>query len=306
MAERIDPMREEVVKLGPGDSLVGIVHSASEVEHPAPRLGVILLNSGILHRVGPAGLYVRLARRLAAQGVVVLRFDQSGIGDSQARLDGMPWSDSSVQETRQAMDLLARTQNVSAFVLGGICSGAVVALNEAVDDQRVVGAILVNTQDQARGETWDIRPYGQNKRKQIIFRDSILSADGWRKLITGRANYRWIVRMALTRPWKAVHTPDPDDPDLKGAARKYTTLAERGVDLLLLYSDGDEGMYEMDLILGPRAQSLRGHENVDVQIVPNTDHLFTLIEKQQAFLDITTRWISRVADRLACTDVSSG
>lgn len=295
-------MSEEVVKFGHGNSLVGIVHSASEVEHLRPRLGVVLLNSGILHRVGSGRLYVQLARRLAALGVVVLRFDQSGIGDSEARLDGMPWSESSVQETRQAIDLLARTQDVSAFVLGGICSGAVVALNGAVADRRVVGAMMVNAQEQIRVENWNIRTYVVNKQKwRRYFQKSITDAESWLRLISGRSNYRGIIRTVLARLEGQASMPDPDAPELIRGARKYTTLIERGVDLLLLYSDRDPGLGEIDVIFGPHAQRLRQHEIVDFHIVTEVDHLFTSIEKQQEFLHITTSWISRVADKLACT-----
>jgi hypothetical protein len=93
--------------------------------------------------------------------------------------------------------------------------------------------------------------------------------------------------------------PDPEDPALVQGARKYRKLIERGVDLLLLYSDGDPGLYELELILGPHAQPLRDQEDVSFHVVSNTDHLFTSIDKQQEFLGQTTSWISRVADKLA-------
>jgi len=295
-------MSEEVVKFGHGNSLVGIVHSAPDVEHPRAMLGVVLLNSGILHRVGPARLYVQLARRLAALGVVVLRFDLSGIGDSGARLDGMPWFDSSLQETRQAMDLLARTRGISAFVVGGVCSGAVAALNGALADRRVVGALLVNTQGQVRSENWDIRAGAANEHSwQYYFGKAIRKADSWRRLVTGRSKYRALFRTALSRFGGPSRLPDPRAPELILGAQKYTTLIGRGVDLLLLYSDRDPGLFEIRSILGPHAQSLLHHEKAEFHVVTDTDHLFTSIEKQQEFLHITTSWLSHVADTLPRT-----
>src|SRR5215472_19382863 len=80
-------MTEEAVQFGSLRSLAGIVSSTSEKNEDKP--GVILLNPGIVHRVGPGRIYVKIARALAAKGFVVLRFDFSGIGDSAARHDSL-------------------------------------------------------------------------------------------------------------------------------------------------------------------------------------------------------------------------
>ena len=66
-----------------GDGLVGV----ATLGRPRPRFAtaLILLNAGLVHRMGPFRLYVQMARRLAAEGYAVLRFDQSGLGDSPRR-----------------------------------------------------------------------------------------------------------------------------------------------------------------------------------------------------------------------------
>jgi hypothetical protein len=72
-------MNEEAVLIG--GSLVGILSRPPAGVDPAMP-GVLLLNAGRIHRVGPNRLYVAIARRLAAMGFAVCRFDLSGIGDS--------------------------------------------------------------------------------------------------------------------------------------------------------------------------------------------------------------------------------
>jgi alpha/beta superfamily hydrolase len=79
-------MNEEAVHFGSLGSLIGIVTSAAR-RNNEDKPGVVLLNPGIVHRVGPGRIYVKIARALAEQGFTVLRFDFSGIGDSSVRLD---------------------------------------------------------------------------------------------------------------------------------------------------------------------------------------------------------------------------
>ncbi|HEY5972738.1 MAG TPA: hypothetical protein VIT22_12400, partial [Pseudoxanthomonas sp.] len=70
---------EEVIALDGGRSF-GLLNRASGT---ARGTTVVLLNAGLIHRVGPFRLYVRLARELAESGFDVLRFDLPGIGDGQ-------------------------------------------------------------------------------------------------------------------------------------------------------------------------------------------------------------------------------
>ncbi|MGH7928173.1 MAG: alpha/beta hydrolase, partial [Candidatus Binatia bacterium] len=75
-------MREEALLLGKTRSLVGILTDPPEAKRSTRLPGIILLNAGIIHRVGPNRMHVKIARTLAPMGFVVVRFDFSGIGDS--------------------------------------------------------------------------------------------------------------------------------------------------------------------------------------------------------------------------------
>ena len=67
-------MRERVVRFGKGVSLVGI-QTDSELGVGAEVPRIVLVNSGILHRVGACRLHVQLARAFAERGFSTLRFD---------------------------------------------------------------------------------------------------------------------------------------------------------------------------------------------------------------------------------------
>jgi cell division protein FtsW len=58
-------MREKVLRFGLERGLSGVLAEPEGIEQVAGAPGVVLLNSGILHHVGPSRLYVRIARLVA-------------------------------------------------------------------------------------------------------------------------------------------------------------------------------------------------------------------------------------------------
>ena len=79
-------MIERPLYFGERSNLLGVL-TAPAAPHPGSP-AVILLNAGLLHRVGPNRLHVDVARRLAEAGFTSLRFDMSGVGDSELPGDG--------------------------------------------------------------------------------------------------------------------------------------------------------------------------------------------------------------------------
>ena len=122
-----------------GEGLVGVVTRPSA---DTAKVGVLLLNAGLTRHTGPFRVHVELARALAARGFAVLRFDQSGLGDSA--LPGKASGERRHRETDAAMRLLAQEAGVERFVLCGLCSGADDAFHVGAADPRVAGAILLD------------------------------------------------------------------------------------------------------------------------------------------------------------------
>ena len=132
MAAAREAIHERVLRLGDDGHLVAI---ASDPPAADATPTAILLNAGVLHRVGPHRLHVRLARSLAASGIHAVRIDLSGIGDSRPLPSGLGFRASSVADVRAAMDQVGGT--TARFVLFGVCSGADNALAAAEVDPRV-------------------------------------------------------------------------------------------------------------------------------------------------------------------------
>ena len=123
-------MKESAVTLGPDRTLVGVVTEPDSVDE-SDKPAFLLLNAGFIHRVGPNRVYVKIARCLSELGYTVLRFDLSGIGDSQASTSSESHWQRSLNETRNAMDYLRDSRQVEKFVAFGICSGADLAYSLA-------------------------------------------------------------------------------------------------------------------------------------------------------------------------------
>jgi len=150
---------ERALLFGESAQLVGILTEPEpHGRHPDAPV-TVFLNSGIIHRVGASRLYVQMARRLAEEGFTSLRFDFSGIGDSEARRDSLPFRESAVVETRESMDYLERVAGARSFHLMGLCSGADMAFAVAQVDPRVVGLGQLDPYGY-RTFTWYLRHYG--------------------------------------------------------------------------------------------------------------------------------------------------
>jgi hypothetical protein len=134
---------ELVVQFGRSASLLGIL-SRPPSELPIRRPAVVILNTGIAHRVGHHRMYVKMARELAALGHLAFRFDLSGIGDSASRGDSLNPIETHQADVSQALDWLTASCDVNEAVLIGLCTGAEIALKYGHSDKRVIGLVLLD------------------------------------------------------------------------------------------------------------------------------------------------------------------
>ena len=130
---------EEPVLLGKDQRLFGVLTRSDET--PA-EIGVIILNAGLLHNVGPFRLHVDLARALAQEGIASIRLDQSGKGESPAR-QGMTRPESMLADYDDSMAKLA-TIGVKKAILCGLCSGADDSTVIAEQRDSVTGLVLLD------------------------------------------------------------------------------------------------------------------------------------------------------------------
>lgn len=138
-------MIEEPLHFGEGGRLFGIL--TLPAEQPKAVTGevpvFVLLSAGLLHRVGPARLHVRLARELASVGLRTLRVDLSGVGDSTPRT-GVSNQQSVAADFEEIGRALESRLGRTPMVIGGLCAGADNAIRITLSDQRVIGMLLLD------------------------------------------------------------------------------------------------------------------------------------------------------------------
>jgi pimeloyl-ACP methyl ester carboxylesterase len=287
-------MSEQAVVFGRTNSLIGVVTDPPGLRRRGCLPAILFLDAGFIHHVGPNRLYVTTARRLAAAGFLGLRFDFSGIGDSPSRPDHLPFQKSAVGEVREAMDWLSQARSCDRFILIGICSGASFALQTACADPRVAGVILINLQggldqeSQSHVTRWSTDRY--------FWRISLFSARSWRNALTERADYRGIARTIGTK-LGGLFAPRPRLlPEAEADLARIRTLQERGIRVLVIYSEGDPGWE----YLGKTLDHERGHSGasraLSIETIPRADHTFTFLDSQQRLCRIIDDWTTHWTD----------
>jgi pimeloyl-ACP methyl ester carboxylesterase len=304
-------MRERVVLFGERETLVGVIAEPTLAEQNRRLPAVILLNAGLIHRIGPHRLYVKIARALANIGFVVLRFDFSGTGDSQAREDHLPFEQSGVDEAQEAMTYLTKATGVERFLLMGHCSGAGFSFVTACKDPRVTAAVLMNPQ--GGNEEWTA--YDRSRKLAQYYANyygkaALFDPQRWLKLLAGKSDYRSIARnvfqimiwnriSALIFRFKKVSLGHRDLLQSTGQTirldRDLRLLAERDVRLLFVYSEGNSGLDYIRAAFGSELDRLLAANKLTLEVIPQSDHLFTLLDSQQRVLEVLQGWIRAVA-----------
>lgn len=257
---------EKIFSFGPSGALQGIlVEPRGRRIENAP--AILTWNVGLHHHIGPHRFFVTLTRSLAALGFTSLRFDISGLGDSEvSRDDTRPDPERAVADVREAMTALTKQRQFQTFVPIGFCSSVDAAHAVGVSDPRVVGVIHL--------EGYGFRTKGFYLRYPLRF----LNRNRWERLVRMRVLGDWEAAAEASQDRERVYVRDYPSP--KKLQSDIAALVARGAALLLIYVGGDtdyaykEQFYEM---IDERA----GSNRVELDFYPDADHTFFLEEDRR-------------------------
>jgi len=233
-------MKEHSITFGADAGLVGTIAVPEAMGAGRAGLGFLLFNAGVVQRVGPHRINVRLARQLAARGIPSIRFDLAGHGDS-ARLTGQhSFEAQAVVDIRAAMDALGSAVNIDRFAIFGLCSGAYHGYAAALVDERVAGLLMF---DAYRYPTLKTHAYHYLK----ALRQPLVPRRVYRKLRRGvlglgrslrRIGSRASAEQPVAELGRINFVPSKSD-----FAAGLKLLLDRGVKIAMVYSSGDIRLY---------------------------------------------------------------
>ena len=311
--------REEVFEVSQGGCVLrGIVTRPDTGSCDA---AVILLPAGLKDRVGPHRLYVQLARQLARPGVLVLRLDAAGIGESDGELETAInavhyrriQSGLFVDDCLSAMRVLAEREGVRRFVLGGLCGGAISAQLAAAAVPAVVAGVLSLSHVAVLD---DEQPASARTRSEVVSNNraylrKLLSAHAWRRLISGESEWReiwqnisglWHLLLEKTglgrRHWVN------ENPAFFTSFRQ---LQNAGVDHLMLFGGRDTRWtaFRELVVDGFLGGALHG-KGYRIDVIAEANHEFYLRSWTQSVLDRTSDWLAVLVESAQASSVDAG
>jgi pimeloyl-ACP methyl ester carboxylesterase len=276
---------ETVLSFGPDGRLVGTLASAAPRDGPtAPTL--LLFNAGVIPRIGPHRLNVKLARHLAAVGIPSFRFDLSGQGDSGVSTDATDFERQAVRDIREAMDAVQASTGATRFITFGICSGAVLGFAAALDDPRLVGCAMLDPHMYPTWRTHAIRMM-RVARHGGLARTGI----GWvRRRIARSVPPSHEGRVVTTRVDLGLRTPPVHE-----FAADIRRLVERRVALTMIFSGTALYHYNYPSQFDDRFAPYGLKGKVEAVHLPDIDHTVTTLAAQQKLIGLLQQWAQRIA-----------
>ncbi len=298
-------MIEKAVVFGKFKTLVGVVtepDSAAASNRPA----VILANAGLIHRIGPNRVYVKLARSLAAQGYLVLRFDISGVGDSLPRPDLMPVEEFTIDDLVQAMDFLSAAYQVNQFTLMGHCAGSYHSIRTAAQDPRASAVVMINPDGgEAEWVDYDRKRKLARYYENYYTKATLVDAERWRRFFKGQISYRNVIKnifknvivnrlSGITFRLKRRFSPAPssiENAQLFTIEAILNKLTELDIQTLLIYSENSTGLERIQTSMGKRLKQLTTSGKLDLSVIPGADHIFSPLSTQAQLIEVIQNWL---------------
>lgn len=275
IAKNQDTGRAEMVELpldvDSASGLFGVMTCPARITKDT---GFVLINAGLLHRVGPFRLYVDIARRIAGAGFPSIRLDLSGKGDSDA-LTGVSLAEATMANVSAATKRLEKETGVKKFVIGGLCSGADDALQIAGQLDGVAGLLMFD------GYAPKTACYYAHRYLPKLF-----SAESWLSRLRpsfgqARENAEDIGGL---RNWG---TP-------REMMERYRGLVENGTHVLAVFSGWADNSYVYASQLTNTIGHPRASDLVSELHFSDATHLFHMSEHRRMAVDGVVKWADRI------------
>ena len=275
-------MNERAVRVGSPAPLVGVITDPDDFQSSKP--AVLILNSGLMHHIGTCRLSVKLARSLANSGLLSIRFDFSSIGDSEPRRGSKAFQESAPHEAIEVMDYLNKKRGINKFILFGLCSGADVAYDTALLDNRVVGIAQID-------------PYCYRTPRYYFnhYRKRLVDSDSWKNFISKK------IQLLVNKKSKEEGqdeaffekiTSPRIFPPLNDIAAGLNKLVDRRVHLNILFTGGEYHYNYSDQYRDSLKGKVFFDDLLSLNYYQKSGHIITQPKYQKLVVDGITQWVT--------------
>lgn len=252
--------RDAIVYTSDGLKIFGVIHRpTAAATHSRP--GVVMYHGFMAAKFQPPHrIFVQLAEALAQVGIVSLRIDLPGRGDSEGNSIDLT-VEGDLHAAHTAIDVLAEQPDVDPERLGlvGISWGGTLAATLAGHDRRVAGTVLWSN---APGDALDWKPalqdFGERKAAEVF--GNLIGAQFY--------------------------------PGLRQLNPLEDLTRTRGP-VLLIYGTNDEVVPSVEIERAQQRLTEAGTPN-EVVGIEGADHVFFSHAWQQHVVDYTVVWLRRV------------
>lgn len=268
-----------------GSVLLGVIHEAASQTD----LGMLtIVAGGPQYRGGCGRQLVELGRRMALEGVPVMRFDHRGLGDSSGAFKGFQHIE---KDIHCAIDeFRTRVPSVKRIILWGGCDAASAALLNAFKLPGVVGIIASNP--------WITTEETATLARKRHYRSRLLQKSFWLKLLRMEYNPLDYVSAALRRSRKQIVAESVTGDDSADHATPYLERMLHGLNhfrgsVLFVLSGRSILSSQFDELLRSDERWLRAVESERHQrvAIANADQTFSSRSGREELLNLASDWI---------------
>jgi pimeloyl-ACP methyl ester carboxylesterase len=277
-----------------GEDLFGII---TEPAGEPKGVALVLLPGGnFMPATHRDRLWVRIARRVAAQGYHALRFDYHGVGESGGEIDTYRLARPFVDDVLAGVRCL-QEQGVREVALAGTCFGARTALASAdrIPGLRGVALLATPVSDGEVGVGIEATPTSHYLRRAF-------SAPALRGLLHARSR-RWYLRIAHTKMRAALRSSRLLPRAMRGAAGGVSPhfsdplakLAADGTPVLLAYGTEDR-IYRLFRDARPELTGMLDAPGAQIEerLIEGGAHTLSRLAVQDEVASMIEEWLVRL------------
>ncbi len=305
-----------------GNFLFGILERPDG--HDEENVAVVFLSPGTKMRVGPHRLYNKLSEKIVQQGYAVLRFDFTGLGDSEGEIDEPVLANvynsihdgRYINDTQDALDWLEREHGYTRFLLCGLCGGAITGLLAGTDDERVEGLLSLGLINVFEGGENNFSRYITDGELELLvpgYIERLKDPASWKRLLTFKSDIRAILKILMLPVKKRLRTamdntksedlpaelqhpvPDPNSNVNPKFAPAFFKMLKGNKRLLLVYSAQDRLVHEFQEKFEKKYQRYldQFRDLYEVKIIDNANHILSDPRWEAEMHDHALDWLQR-------------